>query len=227
MKAMILAAGRGERMRPLTDALPKPLLPVAGQPLIVHHIKRLAASGIKEIVINVCYRAEQLQQTLGAGSQYGVNLTYSYETQALETGGGILQALPLLGEQPFIVLNGDIWTDYPFQQLINLPLNTYLAHLILVNNPLHHPAGDFYLHHHELVSMGEARLTFAGMGLYHPALFKECTPGAFRLAPLLASAIAKQQISGEHYQGEWIDIGTPERWAQLEQTLIKKYPIPT
>jgi MurNAc alpha-1-phosphate uridylyltransferase len=197
MKAMILAAGRGERLRPLTDHTPKPLVLVRGQPLISYHLIKLAACGIREVVINISYLADQIKATLGDGSQYGLTIHYSLEATVLETGGGIFQALPLLGSDPFLVMNGDLWTDYPFEQLINKKLNT-LAHLVLVDNPSHNPEGDFYF--------GDKKLTFSGIGLYHPDLFADCQPVAFPLAPLLTQHVDK--ISFEHYQGEWRDIGT-------------------
>lgn len=217
MKAMILAAGRGERMKPLTDHLPKPLLPVAGQPLIVHHIKRLAECGITELVINISYRAEQITAALGDGRQFGVTIQYSYEETALETAGGIIQALPLLGEQPFLVVNGDIWTDYPFQ-LLQLPA-AKLAQIVLVDNPEHNPQGDFYFADQQLALQGRQRLTFSGIGLYHPRLFKVYPPGKRRLAPVLLEAIEVQQASAEYYRSTWLDIGTVARLEQLEQQL--------
>jgi len=217
MKAMILAAGRGERMRPLTDQLPKPLIPIAGEPLIVHHLKRLADSGIDQIVINISYLAEMIRSALGDGQRFGVKIHYSYEAQPLETGGGIFQALPLLGAEPFLVINGDVWTDYPLPQLIAQQVD--YAHLVLVDNPAHHPKGDFYWQDGAIVVQGEQRLTFSGIGVYHPQLFQDCTAGAFRLAPLLYKAVAEQRIKGEYYQGSWSDIGTLERLKQLEQSL--------
>lgn len=213
MKAMILAAGRGERMRPLTDTIPKPLIPVAGKPLIVHHLERLAQQGFQDVVINVSYLAEQIQTALGDGQQWGVNILYSYEAQALETGGGIFQALPLFGTDPFLVINGDVWTDYPLAALRDRTVS--LAHLVLVDNPSHHPQGDFYLIGQRVVNGGEQRLTFSGIGIYHPHLFNECRPGAFRLAPLLFAAINTGNISGEHYTGVWHDIGSPERLVEI------------
>ena len=220
MRAMILAAGRGERLRPLTDTLPKPLIPVAGQPLIVHHIRRLAASGINDIVINIAYLAEKIYKALGDGHQFGVTLHYSFEASVLETGGGIFRALPLLGNKPFLVINGDVWTDYPLSLLMALPLK--LAHLVLVNNPPHHPDGDFYWCDNHIVSpaiatQNENKLTFSGLGVYHPDLFNRCNSGAFRLAPLLHDAVEKALVTGEHYQGTWIDIGTLERLQQAMQ----------
>ncbi|KHD07564.1 mannose-1-phosphate guanylyltransferase [Candidatus Thiomargarita nelsonii] len=218
MRAMILAAGRGERMRPLTDSIPKPLLKVGGQCLIEYHIKRLVMAGLREIVINHAHLGEQIEQTLGNGQTYGADLRYSPEGIALETGGGIYKALPLLGKAPFLVINGDVWCDYPLNQLCHHSL-TGLAHLILVNNPAHHPKGDFCLINNRISQNGTPRLTFSGIGLYHPDLFKDCQAGAFPLAPLLIKAMQAGLVSGEHYQGEWIDVGTPDRLERLEQML--------
>ena len=217
MRAMILAAGRGERMRPLTDSLPKPLLPVAGKPLIVHHIERLARSGIRQLVINHAHLGGMIEAYLGDGSAWGVEIQYSAEKKALETGGGILRALPLLGEAPFMVVNGDIWCDIDFGGL-HLA-DQMLAHLVLVSNPPHHPEGDFVLREGRVQVDQGARLTFSGIGIYHPRLFAECTAGAFPLAPLLKAAMARHQVSGEHYRGRWIDVGTPQRLAALESQL--------
>lgn len=218
MKAMILAAGRGERMRPLTDHTPKPLLLVAGKPLISYHLSNLKKIGIDEVVINISYRAEQIQNVLGDGSQYGIKIIYSFESTALETGGGIYQALPLLGNDPFIIINADVWTDYPLQ---NLPQQLdHLAHLILVDSPAHNTHGDFYFDNKKLSLSGKNKLTYSGIGVYRPDLFQNCQAGAFRLADVLKPAIAQNKISGEHYHGEWIDIGTPERLEFLNQKLI-------
>jgi len=214
---MILAAGRGERMRPLTDTTPKPLLKIAGQCLIEYIIKRLVTAGLTNIVINHAYLGEQIEHALGDGQAYGAHLHYSPESKALETGGGIFQALPLLGNAPFLVVNSDVWCDYPFAQL-RRPLNK-LAHLILINNPEHHPKGDFCLINHQVYQEGAPRLTFSGIGVYHQDLFKNCTPGSFSLIPLLIKAMQAGQVSGEHYQGQWIDVGTPERLQKLEQRL--------
>ncbi|MFO1422933.1 MAG: nucleotidyltransferase family protein [Candidatus Competibacteraceae bacterium] len=219
MKAMILAAGRGERMRPLTDHTPKPLLPVAGQPLIVHHLKALRAAGIGEIVINTGHLGEQLPAALGDGRGWGVRIAWSPEPpDALETGGGVFQALPLLGPQPFLVVNGDVWTDYPFAQLPAAP--DALAHLVLVNNPPHHSRGDFALTDDGRVEeSGARRLTFSGISVLRPELFAGCAPGRFSLTPLLRRVMAVGQVSGEHYAGDWRDIGTPQRLAELDREL--------
>lgn len=217
MRAMILAAGRGERMRPLTDQMPKPLLPVAGKPLIVWHIERLRAAGINELVINHAWLGEQLEVALGDGAALGVQIQWSREGEALETLGGIVKALPLLGDAPFLVVNGDIWCDIAFGQL-SLPADC-LATLVLVDNPVQHPKGDFVLQQGRVLAEGESRLTFSGVGLYHPALFAGCQPGKAPLAPLLRTAMARQQVAGVHHRGRWFDIGTPARLQQLDQQL--------
>ena len=218
MRAMILAAGRGERMRPLTDDVPKPLLQVGNKALIEFHIEALVKAGVHEIVINHAWLGEQIEKKLGDGHAYGAHITYSVEgEQALETAGGIIQALPLLGDKPFILINGDIWSDYPVQQLPEEPEG--LAHLVLVDNPSHHPEGDFVLTDHQLALNGQPRLTYSGIGVYRPALFAKLAPGVRPLAPILKDAIAAGQISAEHYQGQWLDIGTPQRLQQLDQQL--------
>jgi len=217
MNAMILAAGRGERMRPLTDHTPKPLLEAGGKPLIVHHIERLAAAGVREIVINHAHLGEQIEAALGDGARWGVHIHYSPEGKALETGGGIFRALPLLGPAPFLVVNGDIWTDLEFSQL-HLP-EGLLAHLVLVENPPHNPNGDFALAQRFVLSQGEPRYTFSGIGVYRPDLFRDCQPGAFPLAPLLRSAMDVGLVSGELYSGHWSDVGTPARLQALDRML--------
>lgn len=213
---MILAAGRGERLRPLTDTIPKPLVPVGPHTLIEWHIVRLAQAGIRELVINLSYRGDQIRAHLGQGQRFGVNIRYSEEGEPpLETGGGIYQALSLLGHAPFLVVNGDIWTDYPFAQI---PVTGKLAHLVLVDNPDHHPRGDFYLNDGQINDRGQGRcLTYSGIGVYTNEFFAACTAGRFPLAPLLREAIAAGQVSGEHYTGEWLDIGTLERLEQLRR----------
>jgi len=222
MKAMILAAGRGERMRPLTDHTPKPLLMAGGKPLIGYHIENLVAAGIEQIVINHAHLGAQLEQALGNGHAFGAQIRYSPEPAgALETGGGIHHALGLLGKQPFIVINGDVWTDYPFAQLIEkaiyLDWKQFFAHLVLVKNPPHHPNGDFALENQRVKDYPQ--LTFSGIALYHPQLFAHCTPGRFPLAPLLRQAMNKDQVSGEQYPGTWYDIGTLQRLTALQQWL--------
>lgn len=216
MKAMILAAGRGTRMGELSRELPKPLLPVAGKPLIAHTLTALAKANIREIVINISYLGEIIQETLGDGKKYGVNIQYSVEPTALETGGGIYQALPLLGRGPFIVVSGDIWTDYPWQQL---PTRlSHLAHLVMVDNPSFHSEGDFFLTKDNKIHLeGSPKLTYASMGVLHPDLFKHCQPGIFRLTDVLLPAISQGEISGEHFNGDWMNVGTPEEWECLNQ----------
>ena len=217
MKAMILAAGLGNRMRPLTDHCPKPLLPVAGKPLIVHHLERLRDAGIHEVVINVSYLAEQIIDALGDGSAYGVHIQWSREIEPLETGGGIQQALPLLGKATFLLINGDVWCEAlpPLQAL----QGTDLAHLVLVDNPSHHPNGDFGLIEGRVNQTSTPRLTFAGISVLHPALLAEHPSGAFALAPLLKAAMDNNRVSGEHYAGYWVDVGTPERLTALKSQL--------
>lgn len=217
MKAMILAAGRGERMRPLTDTLPKPLLVVAGKPLIVHHIERLASAGFRQLVINHAHLGEMLETHLGDGSAWGVEIRYSPEKNALETGGGIFRALPLLGEGPFLVVNGDVWCDIDFGRL--RLREEKLAHLVLVPSPAHHPQGDFMLQGNQVVSGEGECLTFSGIGIYRARLFSNCRPGAFPLAPILRAAISQGEVSGECHRGLWVDVGTPERLADLEARL--------
>lgn len=219
MKAMILAAGKGERLRPLTLHTPKPLVRAAGVPLIEYHVRALAAAGFDELVINHAWLGQQIEDYLGDGSRFGVLIRYSAEAEPLETGGGIHQALDLLGEDAFLVVNGDIWTDYDFARL-RRPLGG-LAHLVLVDNPAHNPGGDFSLAGSavsEPGSGGEA-LTFAGISVLHPALFEGCQAGAFKLAPLLRRAMADQLASGERFAGTWVDVGTHERLAEVERIL--------
>ena len=216
---MILAAGRGERMRPLTDHTPKPLLEVAGKPLLVWHIEALARAGFVELVINHAHLGQQIEQALGDGSAWGVNIAYSAEGQALETAGGIAYALHLLGKQPFLVVNGDVFCDCDFAHLrLQSP---DLAHLLMVQNPPQHSAGDFYLAHGRLSEANQAnklgeQLTFSGIGVYHPALFADIVPGqSAKLAPLLRSAMQRGLVSGEKLKGLWHDIGTPQRLAEI------------
>jgi len=222
MRAMILAAGRGERMRPLTDTLPKPLIPVAGKPLIQWHIERLAAAGIHEIVINHAWLGERLEQALQDGRQFGVDIRYSAEPVALETAGGIATALPLLGSAPFLVINGDIWCDWDPAHALQLAHllteSSQEAWLLLAPNPDHHPNGDFGLSASGLVTEHEhIKHTFAGIGVYKPSLFAH-TPAhqPAKLAPLLRQAMARKTISGQLHTGVWIDVGTPQRLNTLE-----------
>ncbi len=219
MKAMILAAGRGERMRPLTDATPKPLLRIGGQTLIERHIYALSNAGVSELVVNHAHLGEQIEKALGDGSAYGVQIRYSAEPEAaLETGGGIFNALPLLGKDPFLVVNADIWTDFPFEHLLVEPAG--LAHLVRVDNPAHHMDGDFSLSEGLLSQHGPHMLTFSGIGVYRPELFKDCKPGAFPLAPLLRQAMDAVKVGGEHFTGNWFDIGTPERLDAVNEVVI-------
>jgi MurNAc alpha-1-phosphate uridylyltransferase len=225
MKAMILAAGRGERMRPLTDALPKPLLAAAGKPLIVWLIERLAASGFRDVVINLAHLGELVEQALGDGAALGVRIAYSREIEALESAGGIARALPLLGPGPFAVVNGDIACEYDFARLRSGLRHGNLAHLVLVDNPLHHPLGDFALRAERVHNDSDARLTFSGIGIYRSELFDSVTVGAkAQLAPLLRAAAARGLVSGEHFAGFWMDIGTPERLAAFAARLRAASP---
>ena len=227
MKAMILAAGRGERMRPLTDFTPKPLLKVGAKPLIVWHLERLAQAGFKEVVINHAHLGGQIEQALGNGSLWSMHIQYSPEQQALETAGGIANALPLLGEQPFLVVNGDIYTEIDFAPLANLAhsLSPNLAHLLMVDNPPQHPQGDFAIVDGRLSESGATKLTFSGVGVYHPSLFASVGRGqAAKLAPLLREAMAKQLATASYYDGVWHDIGTPERLHNLDQQLMTRGP---
>ena len=220
MKAMILAAGKGERLRPLTLHTPKPLIRVGGVPLIEYHLRALAAAGFTEIVINHAWLGQQIEDHLGDGSRFGVSIQYSAEGEPLETGGGIFKALPLLGDKPFAVVNGDIWTDYSFAGL-RTPL-TGLAHLVLVDNPAHHPKGDFCLSGTQVLDAqpGSDTLTYSGIAVLSPALFDGAGAGAFKLAPLLRNAMAAGRVTGERLQGQWVDVGTHERLAEVE-SLIK------
>jgi len=211
--AMILAAGRGERMRPLADHTPKPLLIVHDKPLIVWHIERLKKAGFSQLVINHAHLGEQVEHALGDGSAFGVSIAYSPEETALETGGGIAHALPLLGEQPFLVVNGDVWTDINYAALALDEGDA--AHLVLVNNPSHNPNGDFALNKGRVSVDGSDKLTFSGVGLYQPHLFSDQSEECFPLAPLLRNAMSQNTVSGQHHQGIWTDVGTPERLAEI------------
>lgn len=218
MKVMILAAGQGLRMLPLTLNTPKPLLAAGGIPLIVHHIQRLKAAGMTDIVINTAYLGKCIHTELGDGARLGVSIRYSHEGgRGLETAGGIVRALPLLGPTPFLLLNADIWTDYPFEHLPRAMAG--LAHLVLVPNPPHHPDGDFALLDGRVQNLGEARLTYAGLAVIHPGLFDGLTTGPAKLAPLLRKAADEGLLSGELYTGIWEDIGTPERLMHLDARL--------
>jgi MurNAc alpha-1-phosphate uridylyltransferase len=215
MKAIVLAAGRGERMRPLTDTTPKPLLPVAGKPLIGYHLEALARSGIRDVVINLSWLGDRIRETIGDGARYGVRVAYSDEGPvALETAGGIFNALPLLAPGPFVVVNGDTWTDIDAGRL-TLEANAD-AKLVLVPNPAHHPRGDFGLDGGFVVERDTGRHTYSGVGIYRPEFFEGCVPGKFPLLPLLKRAIAARRLRGTLYEGEWCDVGTPQRLADLE-----------
>ncbi len=217
MKAMILAAGRGERMRPLTDMIPKPLLPVGGKPLIVHHIERLSEAGFKEIVINLGHLGHLIPKTLGDGSRWGVQLIYSDEQHsgALESLGGIVKALPLLREEPFLLINGDIFCDYPFNP--NFDLQNNLAHLVLVPNPPHNKKGDFGLKKSFITNVEQKMFTFSGIGYYHPSMFKNIPEKKAPLAPLLRKLANNKALCGELYTGMWYDIGTPQRLKEINE----------
>jgi len=233
MRALIFAAGKGERMRPLTEHTPKPLLLVGGKPLIVWHLEKLAAVGVREVVINTAWLADRFAPVLGNGSRWGLQLHYSFEgAEPLETGGGMLHALAKLGDAPFLAVNGDIWTDADFSRLPREPKG--LAHLLLVDNPAHNPRGDFALADDGQVhSDGERRLTFAGVGVYRPALLDdwravigdvagtEEIPPRFKLTPLLRAAMRAGKITGEQHRGRWTDVGTPERLAELDRQLSR------
>lgn len=229
MKAMILAAGRGERMRPLTDDTPKPLLPVGGKPLLVWHLERLAKAGLREVVINHAHLGAQIEAALGDGARWGLSIRYSPEAEgALETAGGIANALPLLGnEEPFLVLNGDIYCDWDVARAANVLLPGDLAHLVLVPNPPQHPQGDFFLTGRAVGADGEATAgsgaqscTFSGIGIYRPQLFAGIRRGRpAQLAPLLRTAMAARLVSGELHAGRWVDVGTPQRLVELDAEL--------
>ena len=216
MKAMLLAAGHGRRMRPLTDTRPKPLLPVGGKPLIVWQLERLRQAGINEIVINLSYLGERIADVLGDGTQWGVRIGYSWERDGpLETGGGIRAALDAFQGQPFLVVNADVWTDFPYRTLIRRVPDQ--AHLVLTDNPAHRPAGDFYLRADGLLDLAAGQpLTFTGIGVYRPDFIARRAPGRFALVSLLRDGIAAGRISGEYWPGDWRDIGTPERLAELD-----------
>lgn len=219
---MILAAGRGERMRPLTDTTPKPLLQVCGKPIIQYTIEQLVSAGFNEIIINIAHLGQQIKNTLGSGEQFGASITYSDEGDtALETAGGIANALKLLGDKPFLVVNGDIANDYDFSQLHNKVIK--LAHLVLIPNPEHHAEGDFHLLNNGIITEnGSPKLTYSGIGLFHPELFKNLNPGANKLGPLLRQNMSSKSVSGEQFNGFWMDIGTPERLKEMETYLQKQ-----
>ncbi|NUG10291.1 nucleotidyltransferase family protein [Acinetobacter seifertii] len=220
MKAMILAAGLGNRMRPLTLYTPKPLLEVGGKPLIVWHIEKLKKTGVTEIVINSAWLADKLISSLGDGSQFGVDIRWTREEEGLETAGGIINALPLLGTDPFILVNGDVWTTMDFEALRDIKLNDDLAHLVLVDNPKQHPEGDFTLLDGRAFAFDQdvkgENLTFSGVSVIHPKLFDGLEPGKRPLAPLLKQSMQNQKVSAEKLKGTWVDVGTPERLMELD-----------
>ncbi|MFV5453443.1 N-acetylmuramate alpha-1-phosphate uridylyltransferase MurU [Acinetobacter towneri] len=223
MKAMILAAGMGNRMRPLTLHTPKPLLEVGGKPLIVWHIEKLQKMGVQEIVINTAWLGKKLADALGDGSQFGVKILWSHEGEGLETAGGIINALPLLGNEPFILVNGDVWTTMDFAPLLNVQLQDDLAHLVLVENPVQHPQGDFTLAANKAYTFEQARsgenLTYSGVAVMHPQMFNGLESGKRPLAPLLKQAMQQEKISAQKLQGVWVDVGTPERLNTLDQQI--------
>jgi N-acetyl-alpha-D-muramate 1-phosphate uridylyltransferase len=215
---MLLAAGRGERMRPITDSIPKPLIPVGGRPLIAWHLRALERAGFRDIIINTSWLAERLRAALGDGAEFGVRISWSEEGPVpLETGGGIFHALPLLGAEPFLVVNADIWCEFDFATLAIEP--QALAHLVLIDNPPHHPRGDFGLEDGYVIARDRERLTYAGIGIYRPQFFAGCSAGRFPLLPLLNRAIAARALRGERYGGGWCDVGTPQRLEQLDGRL--------
>ena len=217
MKAMILAAGRGERLRPLTDSTPKPLLKVGEKSLIEYHLEKLAQAGINEVIINTAWLGEQIQQTLGNGEKYNLNIHYSNEgNQALETAGGIIKALPLLGDEPFLIINGDIFTNYDFKKLAKLKI-TNEAHLVMVENPGHNHKGDFALINGYLQNTGESLYTYSGIGIYTKQFFADIPEGIAALAPILKEKIEQHKVSGELYKKAWADVGTIERLQQLNE----------
>jgi MurNAc alpha-1-phosphate uridylyltransferase len=212
MKAMILAAGKGERMRPLTDQIPKPLLEVAGKPLIAWHLEKLAKANFEDVIINHAYLGKMIEAYVGDGSRWNLKIAYSREGSPLETAGGIKKALPLIGDQPFLVINADIYTDFNFATIKNRNLNDCKGHLVMVKNPKQHPDGDFFLQNNQIELEGKERLTFSGIAIYQPKIFEDINiePVA-KLAPILKKLIGEKCISGEAYRGLWFDIGTPER----------------
>jgi MurNAc alpha-1-phosphate uridylyltransferase len=218
LRAVILAAGRGVRLKPLTDTTPKPLIEVRGKPLIVHHLERLRDAGFTQIHINTSWLAEQIQAALGDGGRHGVHIKFSYEgPEPLETGGGLFRMLPDLGREPFLVVNGDVFTDFPFETLKHKLKPHALAHLVMVPNPKHHLQGDFHLSPIGHLRMeGEPKLTYSGIGVYKADLFQGCRAGKFPLLPLLQEAMRQEALTGERYGGLWSDVGTPESLAHLD-----------
>ncbi|MCL2076618.1 MAG: nucleotidyltransferase family protein [Betaproteobacteria bacterium] len=222
MRVMILAAGRGERMRPLTDTTPKALLPVGGKPLIVWHLERLAKAGFSRVIINLAHLGEQIEAAIGNGANWDISIVYSQEPPgALETAGGIARVLPLLGDHPFLVVNSDVFCDWPLESAQIISMQNKLAHLVLVDNPAHNPTGDFSLDRQGNVQDAvEDRLTYAGIGIYSPVMFRNLDPNtSARLAPLLHDAVPKGLVGGERHGGLWVDVGTPERLHDLDKML--------
>jgi len=217
MKAMILAAGRGTRMAPLTDHCPKPLIPLCGKPLIVHHLEKLSRAGFRDVIINHAWLGHQIEQALGDGGQWDLRIQYSAETEALETGGGVFQALPLLGSEPFLLINGDVWTDWDYHHASDISLDNDLGYLWLTNNPEHNPDGDFALSDGRVEN--RKSMTFSGISVLSPRLWQSCQPGAYPLAPMLRAAMADGRIAGGDLSAEWVDVGTPQRLAELEARL--------
>ena len=234
MKVMLLAAGRGERMRPLTDTLPKPLLAVGGKPLIVWHIENLVRAGISEIVINHAHLGHMIELALGDGSQFGAQIHYSAEGEALETAGGIAQALPILGNAPFLVVNGDIFIDFDFGRAQEMAMamhanpDMFAAYLVLVDNPLHNEQGDFVLEDSMVKLNGQPKLTFTGVAVYQPDVFRDIVRGTkAKLAPLLKTLIGYELVRGEHHHARWVDVGTPQRLAALDRAMTRSTTIPS
>ena len=224
MKAMLLAAGRGERLRPLTDSVPKALVEAGGKPLIAWHLERLAAAGCREAVVNVSHLGERIVEALGDGRRFGLRVTYSREAERLETAGGIAQALPLLGAGPFVLINADVYCEFPLERLLGRALGARLAHLVLVPNPEHRPRGDFALAAGEVRSDGAPRYTYAGLAVLSPELVGSVRAGEkAALAPLLYAAADAGRMSGELYEGLWEDVGTRERLAKLEALLNTRH----
>lgn len=223
MRAMILAAGRGERMRPLTDNAPKPLLSVGGKALVQYHLEALAEAGIRQIVINLAWKGRMIRDALGDGAAFGAKIQYSDEGDAaLDTGGGVFNALPLLGDEPFLVVSGDIWTDYDFATCMDRLAADDIAHFVLAPNPPFHTRGDFALKDGRVVDANAARLTYANIGVFRPAFFGGCTPGKFPLAPLMHHWAAAGRVSGELHASHWRNIGTPEQLAELDHELRRQ-----
>jgi MurNAc alpha-1-phosphate uridylyltransferase len=224
VKAMILAAGRGERLRPLTDSVPKPLVLAGGKPLVAWHLERLAASGIREVVINVSHLAQAIEDFVGDGARWSVSIAYSREPAALETAGGIANARSLLGDAPFVLVNGDVWSDFDFARLVRRRIDAHLAHLVLVPNPPFNPDGDFSLRAQSVGDEAAPRYTYTGIALLSPELVSTVRPGEKApLGPLLRDAAARGLVSGEPHAGIWSDVGTADRLAELERILVKEH----